>query len=95
MGGWDSCCVAGWLLPFVFSLPIPIGVGRVAGGSGCFCLHIGAAYSLTCTRILRFQTLQGSLPDVECETDVYIVIFFLLERCRHLNYESLSWWELR
>ena len=36
MGGWDSCCVAGWLLPFVFSLAIPIGVARVAGGSGCF-----------------------------------------------------------
>ena len=32
MGGRDSCCVAGWLLPFVFSLAIPIGVARVWQG---------------------------------------------------------------
>ena len=36
IGGWDSCYVAGWLLHFVFSLAIPIGVARVARGSSCF-----------------------------------------------------------
>ena len=31
MGGWDSCCVVGWLLAFVFSLAIPVEVAQVAG----------------------------------------------------------------
>ena len=63
--------MAGWLLPFVSLLAILIGVARVARGSGCFVCTWGAPCSLTCTR-LRIKTLQGSVPDIKCETDVDI-----------------------
>ena len=63
--------MAGWLLPFVFSLAIPVGVAWVAKGSGCFVCEWGAPFSLTCTH-LRIETLQGSLPDFKCEIDVNI-----------------------
>ena len=59
----DSCC------PLFFSLAIPIGVAQVAGGSGCFCLHMGVPCSLTSTRFFFFFyaliALQGSLPDIK------------------------------
>ena len=36
--------------------------------------------------------LQGSLPDIKCETDVNIN---LSGNCKFLNCECLSWWELQ
>ena len=52
---------------FVFSLAIRIGVARVAGDRGCFlCIWGSRAH----------EGLQGSLPDIKCETGVDIVFFF-------------------
>ena len=72
MGGWNSCYVAGWLLPFAFSFAIPVGVVRVAGGGGCFVCARGLSAS-------ALKSLQGSLPDIKCETDmnIFIVVCFL------------------
>ena len=83
--------------PLFFSLAIPIGVALVAGGSGCFVCTWGShAHSLAFV-FYALIALQGSLPDINCETDVNIVFFssFFLEKCKYLNCECLSWWELR
>ena len=41
VGGWDSCCVAGWVLPFVFLLAIPIGVAWGQGVVAVLSAHGG------------------------------------------------------
>ena len=69
MGGWDSCCVAGWLLPFVFSFAIPVGVARVVGVVAALLAHWSPL--LFCTRY-TLKSLQGSMPDIKCETDINI-----------------------
>ena len=39
---------------------------------------MGVPCSLTCNRFfIRIEALQGSLPDIECETDVNIVFLSL------------------
>ena len=56
----------------------------------------GVPCSSTCTRFYALIALQGSLPDIKCETDVNIVFFSsFLEKCKYLNCKCLSWWELR
>ena len=84
--------MAGWLLPFVFLLAIPIGVARVAGGSGCFVCTWGSHAHCLGLVFLRIEALQGSLPDIKCETDVVIVFS---RKMKILNCDCLSWWELR
>ena len=94
MGGGDSCCVAGWPLPFVSLTCYPDWGGMGGRGWWLFCLHMGVPCSLTCTHLYALIALQGSLPDIKCESDVNINLLFL-EKCKFLNCECLSWWELR
>ena len=66
--------MVGWLLPFVFSLAILIGIGVL----------------ILAVVFLRIEALQGSLPDIKCETDVNI-FFSFFRKMKILNSESLSW----
>ena len=48
---------------------------------------MGVPCSLTCTRFYALIALQGSLPDIKCETEVNIVFSSFLEKCKYLNCE--------
>ena len=64
--------MAGWLLPFVFLLAIPIGV---AWGQGVVVV-LPAHGGLMLTDLhspSELKSLQGLLSDIRCETDIKIV----------------------
>ena len=64
----------------VFLLAILIGVVRVAGGSGCFVCTWGSHAHRLARAFLLIEALQGSLPDIKCETGVNIVFLSLNKR---------------
>ena len=69
--GWmafllDGCC------PLFFSLAIPIGVARVAGVVAVLSAHGGPMLNDFHSFFYALITLQGSLPDIKCETEVNI-----------------------
>ena len=71
--GWMGFLLCGWmaLLPFASLCAIPLGVARVAGGGGCFCLREGGPlliilplFFLSKINIVSYTliSLPGSLP---------------------------------
>ena len=74
--------MAGWLLPFVFLACYPLSPLGWRGWQGVVAVlsaRQGVPCSLTSIRFFyALIALQGSLPDIKCETDININ---LLENC--------------
>ena len=75
--GWKGFLLCGWMAaaPCFSRLLSRLGWRGWQGMVAVLSAH-GVPCSLTCTHLYALIALQGSLPDIKCETDVNTVLFF-------------------